>query len=290
MSTKWLTVEAVPTNWLLESDIRQIAEVEKDMWAYWIGEYVKCNCCQEIHSKNDIFWNLSSDIRKKTVIELENIYLWDNISCKKCESQNTDFIYGVDDNILDIRRRYYDSIDSCLSLAVNENSGTIVWFMDWYIDKLRTVYDRELDPYYNDDIYEILEKYILKVNWWKIPQKVLSFSSMWLLEEYKSFYQVFELIKKFFEWIDDKHNNVFWLTEVVNWSNLHWFHHCMWIQKLGINNYPWMDQLMANRSDEKENELFYQKEVVSVYKERYNLTVRQFIKKYRNVMSEILVA
>lgn len=43
---------------ICEQDLLKIHEIEQDMWAEWIWEYLKCDWCWEIFSKKDIYWNL----------------------------------------------------------------------------------------------------------------------------------------------------------------------------------------------------------------------------------------
>jgi hypothetical protein len=290
MKIKWVLTKSVNPNSLGVNEIKQIAEVEKDMWAYWIGEYVKCNCCNKVHSKNDIFWHLAADIRKKSVTDLESIFLWDSINCKRCNSNDTDFLFDTDKNIEEIKKRYFESIDSFLALTIKEETWDIVWFMDWYIDNLKNIYDRELEYYYNINVYKLLEKYVSSKNWWLVPSEILTFSSMWLLEENTSFYKVFELIKEFFSWIDSKYDNVFWITEVSKWTNLHWFHHSMWVKELGFSDNPWIRSVSKNRWNNENSTLFYQKEAVATYKKRYNLPVKEYIRKNKKTILEVLVA
>lgn len=99
-------VERIETDKISKNQLFEMWKIQKDMWAFWLWEYVKCNCCNEIHSKNDIFWHLSSEIRRESVTKLEEIYLWDSIICKNCDSTNTKFLYDIDSNINSFIDRY----------------------------------------------------------------------------------------------------------------------------------------------------------------------------------------
>lgn len=281
--------ETVNPHDMSEDFFREIAKVEKEMWAYGIWEYVKCKNCNLIHSKNDVFWHLANDIRNESVTKLESIIAWDSIKCNNCNS-DTEFIYNEDKYILDIKERLLNSNHSFLSISRHPDSWELLWFMDWYIDVFKKVYDRELSQYYNIDVLDIIKNRIEKKLSEKIQNEILSFSSMWTLEKYRSFYIVFELIRNFFNIVPDDFNNIMWITELDTWSNLHWFHHSMWIINIELINDEELNKYRINRSNDFDSDLYVQPNVVKKYKETYNLWVRQFIKKFRNTMKEIIVA
>ena len=156
--------------------------IEKDIWATWIWEYVKCNYCNEIHSKEDIFWHLPIDIKKKSVDILEELFLSDTINCKKCKSWNTSFIYDLDFNIQNIIDRYKNSVESYLSI-LHDDEWNFYWFSDWYIDKFKIIYKNELLIYFWEDLYNDL------INNWFVDNFINYFccSSVWILEEKKKF-------------------------------------------------------------------------------------------------------
>lgn len=288
MEIKNVAFESVNTDKLSENEIIQISNVEKDMWAYWIWEYVKCNNCWSIHSKNDIYWHLENHIKTESVTTIEKILWLDSIKCKKCNN-DTEFIYDEKTNIKSIKDRLFNSDKSYISIMRNFNNWDIYWFMDWYIDTFKNIYDREFKEHYaniwSDKIINRVESKI-----WYIPEKFLSFSSMWTFQKYVSFYNVFNLIKFFFNWIEDNKKNLLWITELDTWSNLHWFHHSMWIQKLWITDNFEDINLLSNLNSSYNTDLYIQPMVVKTYKEWYNLWVKDFIKKNKKVMKEVLVA
>ncbi len=289
MSKMNLHIESVDPKSLWESELKNIVQVEKDMWAYWLGEYVKCNCCWLIHSKNDIFWHLAMDVRMESVTKLEEIIAGDSIRCKKCNA-DTEFIYDENSNIINLKERLYHSKDSFLSLSKNLENWEILGFMDGYIEEFMVIYERELSQYYSEDINELIKDRILKKTWWELPKDILSFSSMWTLEKHRSFFIVFELIKSFFNAVPDNYNEIMWITELDTWSNLHWFHHSMWIVNLELIKDEIINDYRINRYNECHSDLYIQENVVKKYKESYNLWVKQFVRKYRSVLNEIIVA
>jgi hypothetical protein len=56
------------------------------MWAREDGiwEYVKCSSCGKIHSKEEVFWHLSNDIKLLTVWKIEEILWINQINCFDC--------------------------------------------------------------------------------------------------------------------------------------------------------------------------------------------------------------
>lgn len=284
MLKKELIIDSVNPKELSENELREIAEVEKDMWAYGIGEYVKCDCCQDIYSKHDIFWHLSDEIRLKSVTKLEEIFLWDSIKCKKCNT-DMDFIYDLESNIFDIKSRLHDSMDSYISLLKDE-FWTINWFIDGYIDDFSWIYDRELKSHYWNIWKDLLIRNIERKLWEKLPEKIFSFSSMGTIEQYKSFYIIFELIKDFFANIHKENDHILWLTELDSWKSLNAIYHSMWAVKVWLEN----NKLITNKSSNYNSDIYIHRKVVKDYKENFSLPIKQFLRKNKWSMRDILVA
>lgn len=284
MLKKELIIDSVNPKELSENELREIAEVEKDMWAYGIGEYVKCDCCQDIYSKHDIFWHLSDEIRLKSVTKLEEIFLWDSIKCKKCNT-DMDFIYDLESNIFDIKSRLHDSMDSYISL-LKDGFWTINWFIDGYIDDFSWIYDRELKSHYWNIWKDLLIRNIERKLWEKLPEKIFSFSSMGTIEQYKSFYIIFELIKDFFANIHKENDHILWLTELDSWKSLNAIYHSMWAVKVWLEN----NKLITNKSSNYNSDIYIHRKVVKDYKENFSLPIKQFLRKNKWSMRDILVA
>ncbi|MDP2091026.1 MAG: hypothetical protein Q8K30_05520 [Candidatus Gracilibacteria bacterium] len=289
MSKLNLHIESVDPKSLGENELRKIVMVEKDMWAYGLGEYVKCKGCGLIHSKNDVFGHLLLDLRMESVTKLEEIISGDSIKCNNCNS-DTDFIYDENSNIENLKERLYNSKESFISISKNSENGEILGFMDGYIEEFITIYRRELSQYYREDINEMIKDRIIKKIGITIPNDILSFSSMGTLEKYRSFYIVFEMIKTFFNSVPDNYNNIMGVTELDTGSNLHGFHHSMGIVNLELINDEEIRKYRINRSDKCNSDLYIQENVVIKYKESYNLGVRQFVKKFRHLLNEVIVA
>ncbi len=275
-------IKSVSIEELSGNNFKEIAEIEKDMWAYWIWEYVKCDNCNSIYSKNDIYWDLEYEIKIKTVTEIENILWNDSILCKKCSS-STNFIYDIDENLIEIKKRLFESKQSFISILYNNDNWDINWFIDWYVDYFNNIYERELKYHYDIIWKKELKRFIEKNIWNNLPENIFSFSSMWTKEKYKNFYILFEMIKYFFSMIPNSLDNVLWLTELDSWWSLNSIYAVLWAKKIDIN---W---IINNTNLNYNSWLFYHKWVVADYKKSFSLDIRTFLKKYKSSMEKILV-
>lgn len=249
MSNNSVTFEAIDTDKLSGSDIIQIAEVEKDMWAHWIWEYVKCNCCWKIHSKDEIFQHLASKIKKESVIELEKIFLWDTINCNECSSWNTKFLYDIEENIENIKERLFNSLSSHIVLVKKDND--LVWIMDWYYDSIENIYKRELEYRYNRiGLNEVKMKIEEDRN---INQHMYTFSTFWIIEKYNNLKKSFLLFKKFFETMPKEYLNFQLLVELDVWKIIHLYYNSFWIEQIGFEWNP----LLQNRWKDYNSDLFF---------------------------------
>lgn len=272
-----LHFESVNPKNLRSNELRKIAEVEKDLWAYWIGEYVKCNCCQLIHSKNDIFWHLSSEVKIENVTKLEEIFVWDSIRCKRCNN-DTEFIYDVDKNVIDIIQRYKEE---AFLVIWYDDSWEIKWFMDWYISDFSTIYKMELEHYYTQYWEEYIKNIIEYTIWNVMPKKMLVSSSLWTEERYSNFFVLFNFLKEFFLSLPNI-SNLVWISELDTWSNLHWVYHSLWAKSLWL-----LDLWSLNKNVTFNSDIFIQENIIDIYKESFSLNIKQFIRKNRALIQEI---
>lgn len=281
-------IESVNPNSLTIKEIYEIAEVEKDMWAHWIWEYVRCNNCWEIHSKNDVYWHLESDIKKESVTKLEEILWYDSINCNKCDSNNTDFIYNVSDNAIEIQKRLLESKVSFLSILKNVEGGNIIWFMDWYIDDLFSIYSREFSWHYKDIWYEKIKNWLsntIKESW---LTDLFVISSLWTVEKNKWFKNILDLIRNLFFSISKEYEKYLTIAEFDTWSNIHSFFHAVWFEKANIDFNS--NVSVANSSEDYESGIYYHRNLLEVYKNNFSYEPKDFVKLYWKKMKEVLIA
>ena len=260
-----LTVSALDTYSLSESQIRQISEVEKDMWAFWIGEYVKCNCCWKIHSKKDIFWHLSAEIRRESVVRLEELHISDSISCKQCESTNTEFIYDVAENMKAIVDRYRNSVASYLSV-LHDSNWDIVGFWDLYIDSFEWIYSREFNSYYGNWIYNQLSEFL---DWYSM---ILYFSSIWTINKYISLREYFSIMNNLLFSVSDEFSSLPWITELEESTNLKRLHTSLWVRNIfDVWTCP-------NRNNNSEFWIYFINKFLDEYRKWYSMWYKKFMK------------
>jgi len=184
MKNNYIFVELIDTKKLSINEITEIAMIEKDLWAHWIWEYVQCNNCWRVHSKNDIYWHLLDEIRLESVSKIEDILSLDSIKCKTCNS-DTKFMYDIWTNIEEIKKRLFDTKISFMSILRNENNWEIHWFMDWYIDDFSTIYKNELIYHYDNiwlkNIFNIVDVFFK----WELEKNLFTISSIGTEEKYK---------------------------------------------------------------------------------------------------------
>lgn len=236
-------IEKINTQNISTSTLLEMAKVQKDMWAFWLWEYVRCNCCNKIHSKKDIFWCLSSEIRRQSVDKLEWIFLWDSIKCKECYSTNTEFIHDIDKSISVFRERYKMESFLVLSYSLDWN---IIWFCDWFIGKFMEIYKSELISHYWNIEPWFLEEKIKEKLVISDLDKMINFSSMWTYEDFSNLNYIYDLLRWFFNSINIW-KNIPWITELDKKNSLYKIYQIIWsislsIDKTYVNNtYYWYD-------------------------------------------------
>ncbi|MDD4152017.1 MAG: hypothetical protein PHR68_05360, partial [Candidatus Gracilibacteria bacterium] len=109
-------IESVNPKTLSKKDLEKIVEIEQDMWARedGLGEYIKCECCNKIYSKEDVFGHLSKEIKIQTIKKIEEIIDFD-IVCPDCKGQ-VKSIYDREEYIESVLDRYKNTIESFLTV------------------------------------------------------------------------------------------------------------------------------------------------------------------------------
>lgn len=278
-------IEFVNPKNISETDLKKITEIEKDMWSYWIGEYVKCENCGEIHSKQDIFWHLSKDIYLETVSKIENILWLNRISCPNCNS-DTEFIYDESDYINEIKERYNNSINSFLTVFRDEN-WEIRAFEDWYIDNFDNIFQREFEKYYSLIWKNRIIIEIEKILWWKIPEKILLCCSIWTEQKYSSFFIFYKMMYNFFSNISNMYNeNILWLYEAVVWWLPHSIYHICWTDRVWIPQNNLYENVINNGN--LKSDIFVHNNVINTVLNSISLPVKEFVRKNKKEMRIIL--
>jgi len=262
------------TNW----DILQLARIEKDLWAYWIWEYVKCDNCWQINSKNDIFWEKFHDLRKESVTRLEEL-IWDSIKCKNCNSDKTFFIYDEYEYSNDIKERLFESKASFISLLYQDKE--LVGFMDWYIEEIGKIYQREFIFHYWEEWFIEFKNNLKKLG--KLDDlMVIAWAGT--LEKYINLWNLLKLIDQYSIVVDKRFYKNTWIIELDEWSSVHWIFHSLWFKKLEMNS-----NLLINKSETYNSWIYYMENMVEDYLKNFlDLWIKNFLKNYKEKMKEVL--
>jgi hypothetical protein len=257
------------------------------MWAYGIWEYVKCNSCNKIHSKEDVFWHLSKDIYLESVTKIEKI-IGQNILCNECGSDTT-FIYDVDKYMEEIRKRYNESDESFLTVFRDEN-WEIRWFEDGYMDSFENIFEREFKTYYIKlyyEIYEIIES-IINI---PMPKKILLCCSVWMEQKFASFFTLYNIMQNFFSWINNrfKGEQKLWLCEAVVWWLPHSLYHVAWTKRLWIPENEDLYDKINNISIDFKSDIFINIDITNNFINKMSIPVKEYMKLNRKKMNEVLI-
>lgn len=282
----WFTIKSEIPKLLSETDLRKVHEIEQDMWAEWIWEYVKCPSCSKIHSKNDVFWHVSKDVYKETVWRLEQILALDSIKCQNCDSDTVPIWW--EDYIEGIRERFAD-LESFITTFRDEN-WEIRWFTDGYINDFEVMYKRELEHYYYlvwpDKIKGMIEKLIS----WKLPDKLLIHNTTWLESNFSSLKTFLLLLKQFYvnlkpQWYDD----IIWIYESTIWTTIHSIYHSVWWKRLWLTSWDDYWEIVSNTYWEFKSDIFIHEGIVPSFNETLNVSLKTFMKNNSAKIREVLV-
>lgn len=269
---KMTLIKEIDTKTLSNNDMFEMWKIQKDMWAFGLWEYVRCNCCNLIHSKNDIFWHLSSEIRRESVSKLEEIYLWDSINCKTCNSTNMNFIYDIDSNIETFRDRYKQQ--AFLVLSYSEN-WDIVWFCDWYISDFDSIFFKDLSLHYKNFCPSDIENKVKEQLNLDDLDKMLYFSSLWTYERYISYTYIYELLRSFFKSIKFD-SQIPWITELDKNNSLYKIYQMMWSISL------WLDKaLVLDTSYNYDSDICVFPNPIYDFKSKYDVNFRSLVKNHK---------
>lgn len=279
-------IESVNPKLLSKIDLEKIVEIEQDMWSREssIWEYVKCNNCWKIHSKEDIFWHISNEIKSLTVKKIESIIDFD-IVCLEC-NDNVSYIYNRNDYIESIIDRY-NNLESNLSICRNKKLE-IIWFFDWYKSNFIDIFNREFSKYYSDIWINTIIN-ILETNFWiNLENDLFVSSSLWMEDEYKNLINTYNLMKNFYTNVFQKHWYIDWIYESKLWTNTHAIYEITWAKKIWISDDVNLFSKVKNINLNSVSDIFIHKKIAETSLKSMNLSAKDFIKKNRINIKEIL--
>jgi hypothetical protein len=276
-SRNTVDIRSINAKDISEEMMLELCEVVEDMWAWaWIKEFVKCNDCNKILSKSDIFHNIPESIYKKTVQKIMNITWQKNIICPCC-SGSTTFMYRPKDYIDIMRDKYRNSIDAFLTIVRN-TEWEIVWFSEWYVDTIDNLFSRrDLWDHYDKSWLPNIKKSIEEIIWYN-PPFVFLISAIGLLESYVNPYTLINMLHTFTKDIPDKYNFTPWIMELEKWHILYVVSETLGAQKSWISyQRNWDASTNAYASD-----LLIFQNPIWAWKERFWWWMLRFLRNKKN--------
>ncbi len=280
---EWFTFQSENPKCISEDDLLKIYEIEQDMWAEWIWEYLKCNTCWEIYSKKDIYGNLKADLYIETVSELEKQTLFNEFECKCCWNETIHIWWKEYLNW--IKDRYNDN--EVFLTTIRNNVWEIVGFTDAYINDIDTIYFREFERYYYTLwLDEIKNKIWLILNW-EVPNKILMHSTTWIENKYANLAMFLRILCEFYRYLQSQwYNEILWIYEACIWSTAHSLYHVAGAKRiwLTINNVKLENTYKGSVSD-----IFVHENIVPLIIKNFSLPVKNFMKMNSSKMKEVLI-
>lgn len=282
------TIEFFENKKLPERDLINIAELEQDMWARKDGlwEYVKCESCNTIYSKEDIYGKLPKELKKQMVWSIEKL-LWKDIICD-CWNKAIP-IYWKEDYIYEIADRHYNSKNGYITILRN-NNGTIWGFMDSYIDDFSEIYRREFKQYYQW-IWEKNIKDLVKNKLWKNNiENLICCNALWLEENRVSILNVIKIIKSHIGAVYHMYDKTMpWIYEVKLNTPIHALHSIWGGESIWISNNTDLYSKINNTKKWHMSDIFIHSNVIeSLYDEYFQYDCRDFIKANRQLIKSII--
>lgn len=267
-------VRSVDPKSLKESDFKRLQEVSQDLWAYGIWEFVQCEKCHTMHSKQDIFWHLEKERYDETVEKIMKILEIDKIYCTSCWWLTKE-VYG-NTHIDSIRERLL-TLNSHIVIAENEKNE-IVWYMDGYLDSIEWIFYREYYSHYQNIWVEFIKNKVHKILGYT-PEKILWYSWVWLIEKYSNFYNIFSLMKEFYYTVESIPPYTPALT-VIDQNNNFWdLFDYMWYRAIGIQKNSELSQKVSNIARNYKSELIVFEKPIHDYRNRFwKIWIKWFLK------------
>lgn len=263
---------------LTQEHFIRLNEVTQDMWANGIWEFVQCENCNKMMSKQDIFWHLEKEIYYETTSKIIKILWIKEINCVNC-SWKTNFVYW-DNNIDNIKSRLLQSKDSFIVLCEND-AWEIIWYMDWYVESPEVIFKRELYSHYSEVWFEEINKRVIKILWHN-PNEMISFSSMWLLPNYSNFFTIFAIYKAFSEVVPMDYLLTPWITELDKNNNLYFIYKNMLGKSLDIKSCGNLKKKIKNTWENYDSDIVVFNHPSKNFKEKFSLWIREFLRSVKN--------
>lgn len=242
----WCELKFEDTKKLSEQELFNIFEIERDMWARKEGlwEYLFCNNCNYVNSKEDIFELKYSNILHMTVWQIEKILGLSSYKCSNCGSVDTKFNFWID--YLDSIKERYNKSKSYL-VTLRDKNWDIKWFVDWYIDNINTIFSREFSNYYWKLGTNKLIEYIEKEIWYSIPTELFCCTALWTEVNYRNLVIIVDLLREMYLWIN-LNEEVLGILELRLYSTIYYLYLMIWAKQLNFSSSDTISIWMHNKA------------------------------------------
>jgi hypothetical protein len=271
------SVRNIPTVDLTNDYLKQMFELEQDMWARWLWEYLICNDCKKVFSKSDIYdWPLWSkqveNFRLETVSEIER-NIWTIPECPCCNGI-TKHICGEEHLNKIIGRHWLD--ESFLTLAFN-TQGKIIWLMDWFSASFEEIYRREFYAHFHEELFDIIEDLF----WISHDTKVLTVSSLWMDDKHKNLWTTRKIVEDVTWSFPSKYDDIPVIVEAIVGSVTYTLFKIMWAELWNISrDFP--DVLCDDiKHGNFKLDILYQANWIGDYKKRPIVSLRELILQHK---------
>lgn len=278
-------VTQIDPHTLNSNDFARLNEVMQDMWADGIREFVQCEDCSKMHSKKDIFGHLDKKSYSMTVRQIMGDFEIDTLSCNDCWWK-VRFVFGKD-NMDVIRERLTKTRRSFLTVWFNENDE-VVGFEDAYVDTLEGIFQREFESHYRSIGLGEIRRRIHSVLTY-MPQEFLVLSNIWLLDQYRSFQNIFRILSQFFRSFPPDSENYVWITEIDEENMLHKISQVFWWVSLWIRQDPQLSSRITNIWKWYKSDLILQESVIGRYKEGFPTRARDLVSLLRSPKESVVL-
>ena len=260
------------TSHVSNEQTERIREIEQDMWARWIGEYIQCKDCDHIDGKQEVFSTLCDEIKNLTVKKIIEVLEISNIECRKCWWE-TQEIYGKE--YLEYIKQRYKSYNSYLTTY--QSDWEIQGFADWYTATFDEIYSEEFEAYYHKIWKETIRKKIEDILWLENYQgEYITISSIWLTQNYSNLITFFKLLSQLFQSIPDSLNNIPGIIEVDDSNCLSFIYQKLWAKKLDLSTL-WE---VENKNPQHHSSLYIIDSPIKILKQKNTQSIRKILKSF----------
>lgn len=275
-------ISVIETCHVTQNDIEEIYEVERDMWARGLGEYIKCLDCGRVSGKNDVFnENDLRNLSKMTITQIESILKIDNISCPCC-GWDTEFVYPAEYKD-SIRERY--QYDTAFLVVFRDVHGKIGGFFDGYVSDFDTVFANELEYYYWAEYKHDIVKRIEGINSCPLPDTILCPSALGTDQQHQHLSIIYELMKTFYGEVYKKTGVIDGIYESTLWTNTHAMYEVTWARPMWFR---WVSTNSGKTHRDYQSDIFFHPNIAQTSILWLWESLKEFLSHNRESMKRII--